>query len=417
MAFCHKCGYKLDPGDKFCFECGTPVRHSKTEQTVEVKPEAVKENSITECSTSSYVNFVDQKEIYENEDREEPISPPKHRRYNRKVLVIAVAGFSVLLCVGLVIAVSVSLSSKKNGNFANLNSDVKETRESKWYETLLKPTETARPVKRSVETEYNAERGYVLFVTEKEYDSQGHEIKCSYTDTEGRKSYSLYEYDSVGNRIKETGYSSLGKLSSINEFEYDKNGNRTKEVYYYSDKRDKYSVFLYKYDSRGNTIYFANGDETGIKSETTTEYDQYNDVLKRVCGDLVETYVHEFGPNNKPIKTKYTAKNQGKIIKEEISKYEYDSKGRITCVENLGVRRIFEYDSWGNLIHYYDDKTDQEYKYDSKGNVLLDKLKYGSRLDHWYEYEYDETGKLINRTDYNQDHKPESTYKYEYFYD
>lgn len=90
MAFCHKCGYKLDPGDKFCFECGAKVREKGPEK-VNVSRDADEDKS----------KEIETKEI----QNKEAVPSTERAKFNRLPLIISIVVVSIVLSLSLILAI------------------------------------------------------------------------------------------------------------------------------------------------------------------------------------------------------------------------------------------------------------------------------------------------------------------------
>ena len=114
-----------------------------------------------------------------------------------------------------------------------------------------------------------------------EYNDNGNRVKSTYYLKDGTVvNYWLYEYDSNGNLVKEAYYLEDGTIVDYWIYEHDDNGNRVKMICYNTDGNiDYYSE--YEYDSNGNRVkaigYNADGsiisideyDTNGKKVKTT----------------------------------------------------------------------------------------------------------------------------------------------------
>ena len=165
---------------------------------------------------------------------------------------------------------------------------------------------------------------------EYEYDSQGNKIKQSlYSANDILFSYIEYEYDSQGNLTKESCHE-MGVFYAYNEYEYDTQGNRTKLSQYTYGELSSYSEF--EYDTQGNltkrNYYNKNG-----------EFYAYNEYEYDTQGNLTKESVYRDGVLSEP-RYQY--------------KYEYDSQGNQT--------KEGHYRANGELFRYFENE------YDSQGN-------------------------------------------------
>lgn len=105
-----------------------------------------------------------------------------------------------------------------------------------------------------------------------DYDDSG---RLTRTTAQESGSYSLYEYDSLGNKIKVTQYDAYGGLLGNTEYEYDKNGILTKETSVYDNKKSEY-----EYDKNGKITLEVYYDEDGsLDSKEEYKYDEFGNEL------------------------------------------------------------------------------------------------------------------------------------------
>lgn len=138
------------------------------------------------------------------------------------------------------------------------------------------------------ETYYGDDGSYSIY----EYDEDGNRVKSTYYLEDGTiVDYWVYEYDDNGNLAKEAYYLEDGTIVDYWVYEYDENGNRIKRTYYNTDGTiDYYSV--YEYDENGNRVkgtgYNADGSIIGID-----EYDADGNIIKTTWYNADGTINHE----------------------------------------------------------------------------------------------------------------------------
>ena len=112
-----------------------------------------------------------------------------------------------------------------------------------------------------------------------EYDSDGKLIKNSYYNADGTlQCYSIYEYDSKGNRIDKM--YSLGADTYIIP-EYDSDWNLIKANYYYVSDNTFSFYILFEYDSKGNSIKDSYYSPDGtLQCYSINEYDSNGNRIK-----------------------------------------------------------------------------------------------------------------------------------------
>lgn len=132
-----------------------------------------------------------------------------------------------------------------------------------------------------------------------EYNDDNLPLKksCDYADNTGR-SICEYEYDTNGNKVKETdnSYDADGSIISSSICEYDADGNIIREVF------DLFtvSIYEYSYDDYGNEtkcVHYEDGNIDFYK-ETEYTYDSNNNVIKAVQynedGSVNSSYEREY---------------------------------------------------------------------------------------------------------------------------
>lgn len=217
-----------------------------------------------------------------------------------------------------------------------------------------------------------------------------------------------YKYDANGNIIKETVYSSNGKVQYWIQYEYDRNGNKIKETRYRSNGSIRYEI---KYDSNGHmtkqTTYNADGNKE------TEEYDQNGNRIKLTKDDdSGNKEIYEYDANGNTIRVTYTNDDGVYYWKES----EYNSHGILTRAvefDNRGYDFSWseaEYDAIGRIIkctHYNPDGSiDCWYKdeYDAYGNNIKTVFyNADGSIQEWIEYEYDQFGNMISGIQYAAD--------------
>lgn len=126
----------------------------------------------------------------------------------------------------------------------------------------------------SAVTAYNAEGNQISYM-ELEYDEEGRILKQNdyLIETGEISGYTKYEYDSDGNRMKETFCSLDGTPEVYDVFEYDSNGRCTSYKRY--DARDDrlQGEYSFEYDDQGREIRENWTDY--LSSETVSGYDIY----------------------------------------------------------------------------------------------------------------------------------------------
>lgn len=218
--------------------------------------------------------------------------------------------------------------------------------------------------------------------------------KCTSYDSYGMQSYDEYEYDSQGNKIKETRYKPDGSVLECRE--YNSYGNIIKWTL-----SNKITEWEYEYDNQGNKIKECVKDTEGNMQEGYKyKYDSH--------GNMTEaTIFRKDWSDPDPITREYV--------------YEYDSQGNMkkkTYYNGSGsVDYIEEYDSHGNLIKRTEEDSVYEYEYDSHNNKIKETDYYKGSMASFAEYEYDSYGNPKKMIRYHSDGSVESTDEFEIEYD
>ena len=155
------------------------------------------------------------------------------------------------------------------------------------------------------------------YKSDDEYKDRKKQVYTYFTD--GVETWkSIDEYNENGKLLKTTSYSS-GELNGYTLYEYDSKGNRTKSVYWYLNNGEEAigSWRIYEYNSKGNLV-----KETGYNSDNTVysinTYEYNNDLLTK------ETSWQQYNDVTNETAYKYDQYgNKVKIIRKEngVEKY------------------------------------------------------------------------------------------------
>lgn len=218
------------------------------------------------------------------------------------------------------------------------------------------------------------------------------------TDPNGR--VTTYEYDSKGNRIKETdplGYTlewtynaksnvltEKDKNSNVTCYEYDAYGNRSKMTQACGQPIARVTLFFY--NIVGNLR-----SRTDANSHTTTyDYDGLNRLIKETdpVGNTTQTFYDSQG-------------NRIKVIDRNgnVTQYEHDQRNRLVkTIDALVCVTTQSYDGNNNLISSTDKNghtTQFQYDVQNRQNKTIDALGNTSSRT------YDGVGNLLSETDAN----------------
>lgn len=229
-----------------------------------------------------------------------------------------------------------------------------------------------------------------------------------------------YEYDDHGNRTKSISYSSDGSSQAVTEVEYEYNdaGQMTKVTLYITPEDGKERCIgieeEYEYDEDGILL-----------KEKETRYTVYEDMP-----EMNNTMVTEVGYNAQGDMIKWSGRihyeededDSEDAVSENTYEYEYDAEGRVIKAIGYADAEViyteeYAYDANGRKIkETYDapeyKKMVWEYEYDENGNRVKNKYdetyEDGSAGTHiltelFYEYEYDDAGKVKKWTSYDKE--------------
>lgn len=242
-----------------------------------------------------------------------------------------------------------------------------------------------------IEYKINNHKGFCLQKTTQKIDENGNLIEIRTFKNDTLQSFSKASYDSNGNKLTDSTFNQNGVLIKSIEFFYNSVGEVKKMITYNPMENKKDSCFYsYEYDSLGN--------KTTFQSEI-------------INGELTLTKGIKNNPNGKNLGTWFYHNGE---IDHYLHLFKYDSEGRLTDVilpggefprDRLKYRLIYEYDSQGNLVTFYQSYSMGSdyvrkivYKNNAKGNPRKTKAYY-------------ENGKRIK----DPDIETTSRYKYEYY--
>jgi len=165
-----------------------------------------------------------------------------------------------------------------------------------------------------------------------------------------------YKYDQDGKLFERMNCEQLDRT-----YEYDSIGNQVKEEMFDSD--GQFGYWTYKYDNNGNTI-----ERAGYLGD-----------------DFVERWIYEYDQDNKKIKEFMVGEEPDNTPVYMIKTFEYDKKGRLIAVvwTDPGTKLTsvdkYKYNGKNDLIEHYNKNDFQrgieelntfKYQYDKKGNWI-----------------------------------------------
>lgn len=255
--------------------------------------------------------------------------------------------------------------------------------------------------------------------------NHGYKHEYTYYNNGKIKEISKYRFDKDINKLV---------LECKNTYNYDSNGLLTSEFEYYNEKYSTYTI--YEYDENGRKIKESNYQK-GIETpnlDQTFFYDRKGRLTKRVGiakKDFVTcdggTFFYEYDENNNNIGIYWI---NDKKEKQYSYKMTYDDNGRLTgkqvmldCVmDHTEYMETFAYDENGHETEYYHYSVEGEFnyrifhRYNKIGNKIERDLLNHDQYQCIIKYIYDNRGNVIKEIDTSSRYpKRETTYEYDYY--
>lgn len=178
--------------------------------------------------------------------------------------------------------------------------------------------------------------GYLEF----EYDNNGNLTTNGMQDVNHAWIwFYVNEYDQDGNKTKMSQYDDRGNVLVTFSYENDDKGNAVKEITSYSDDSLMEQSKTMEYDDDRLTKVI-HGDNSYYSYEYDKKGNQLKELYYTAGGELVRTYENIYDKNGNLVKTAFVSAD-GTI--ESYSTYEYNSKGETTF--------SYDYDENGKLIN------------------------------------------------------------------
>ncbi|MBR5532006.1 MAG: hypothetical protein IKU59_01670 [Bacteroidales bacterium] len=192
-----------------------------------------------------------------------------------------------------------------------------------------------------------------------------------------------YKYDANGNRIEVSTYNPEGIMLGKTTTKYDSFRNIIEKIVYGSDGKID-NKYITKYNSEGNKKETAKSFiRDGNKyTETTRKFNSKGKIIESVSykgGKLIKKFIATCNSEDEIIETSESEYNNGKLVKENICKY--NSAGIKTESASYGLEGVLynkyvsKWNSQGNMTEECEYgngeyKGEERYKYDSDGNLI-----------------------------------------------
>lgn len=472
--YCKKCGSELKPDAKFCSKCGSPVSLPLAEETVKINREEVQLSEISEIQDNN-------------------VSAPKKRKKPIALIVILL----LVVCVtagGVVYLNSDTYHFKKNMKTANA------LYEEGNYREALEAYEAALAIDRESEEAIAGKIAAHMGLGEQLYREEDYKgavdsykavltLREDYTDAYLRMSNAYIKLEKFERAVTtlQDGYQVTKDMALKTREEYLMDNIVLVRVdILYSDQEEgewqqvfeRVNKYIYYYDDSGQlsreetytprasliTNFYTPDEKVyddDVMTVNATVYSDGGRIVKKITesysGDECvssSTYVSFYDSNgtafytfsyDQDAKISYKDERPVSVQYADTDKsnktFTYDDQERLINVDSGSNRRTFGYDDQGkilsdlgttdsntyNYIYSYDDRGrliyetrynngepewETVYDYDDSGNLILQEF-----TESWYnevhEWVYDSNGKLIedNLQAYRNDH--EITYSYD----
>ena len=244
-------------------------------------------------------------------------------------------------------------------------------------------------------------------------DEEGRILQYPVFNYDGSVSYTVYEYNDQGNRVRYRTFNLLGELEEETVNEFDSNNK---------------CIGSKRYDGDGNLTSY---DENTFQNGKLSRSDTYDSSAQLIGYSLFEEYDSQ-GRNNKfsnyapdgslVASYAYERDSEGRILKNSYSDEkgfsssvvsEYDSQGLLLTDTNYNaegnIQSVSEYDELGRTIKYtsYNKKGKPsqvtESIYDEKGfRTRQNELDGSGHLQRFTQYTYNERGKRSTEARYSE---------------
>lgn len=252
-------------------------------------------------------------------------------------------------------------------------------------------------------TDYNDD-GTVKVIVKKAYNAYGDLVRLDSYDSNGVLDHTyLDEYDERGNKILERTLDGSGKETSRVEYRFDEEG-RGLGYYEYDENGDLEHWNEYLYDEDGVRIgdlsHYSDGDETNVRYYYNSDGTLRKRVQSHGDGEVISNVEYEYDAAGNQI-AKLELNGDGSL--KRLNEYTYD--------ENSLEIGYASYDADG--LRYW-----VEYTYDDAGRKLTDTMFDEDGTLRSYEARvYDAYGNAVSDVTYEPDGSVKSESTYERAYD
>lgn len=251
-------------------------------------------------------------------------------------------------------------------------------------------------------------KSYTFFCYRLEKESGGVEEKKLFKK-------SIFVYDSLGNRTKESYLEPNGDLSVYNTYKYNEDGYLIEDSAF-SGYTGPMHVIRNKYDTKNNLVeHCSSGVGSGYKTYINSfiyKYDLNGNVIEKtesmyVDGKLGWNCNYNYRYNSKGSLVETVTFLNGVLQTKEILKYDLKSRPlewiQFDSYGKQSFRFIHKYDTRGNIAEeieykYGVIKRRIFFKYDNNNNIIKTIFNLGIKYPLVTEkYEYDEGGNCIKK--------------------
>ena len=250
-------------------------------------------------------------------------------------------------------------------------------------------------------TNYSSDGKLISTLTYR-YDNRGNPVSFERSDDKREvKIRQLTVYDAAGNKIRESGFNGSAQFPYSHSFTYDATGRLTEVKYMENNALVERRAFKYTGNKTEVSIFDGNDQLTFRQESTYTEK------------GMLLSEVRTGGANNAVVQSLNMQHNSAGDLTEEVKK-RADNK--------LEYQKLYQYDKNNRPIKVETVNLDgtkfvaNEYQYNSNGDLILESWKKNNKTPEpsTKKYTYDAKGLYTDVDCYFSTYKLQSLYKYTY---